>query len=169
MNDPLTRALDDAPQVRTEAAHHDVTSYPTDHAPPLGPVLERLRQQLTEALSLPFFDGGASIDVTPVTKRALAEAGSATIVARRREPAYEATVALDVRSDHAHADEDQTGRYQVAVRAHLRCEDVRGRAERHVEVTVREIDGTLELDVPHLRAEMAAAIHAMGKAAGDAS
>ena len=169
MNDPLSRALDEAPKARAGGAHRDVASYRTDHAPPLGSVLERLREQLIEALSLPFFDGGASVEMTPVTKHALSEAGAATIVARKREPAYEATVALEVRSDHdAPADAAETGRYQVAAHAHLRCEDARGRTERAVDVTVHEIEGTLRLDVPHLRAEMAAAIRSIGKAPDDA-
>ena len=165
MNDPLSRALDEAPQAPAGGGSHDVASYRTDHAPPLGSVLERLREQLVEALSLPFFDGGSSVEMTPVTKHALSEAGAATIVARKREPAYEATVALEVRSDHdATADVAETGRYQVAARGHLRCEDARGRTEREVGVTVHEIEGTLRLDVSHLRAELAAAIRAIGKA-----
>ena len=168
MNDPLSRALDEAPAASTGGARRDVASYRTEHAPPLGAVLERLREQLVEALSLPFFDGGSSVEMTPVTKHALSEAGAATIVARKREPAYEATVALEVRSDHdAAADAAETGRYQVAARAHLRCEDARGRTERALDVTVHETGGTLHLDVVHLRAEMAAAIRSIGKAVDD--
>jgi len=169
MNDPLSQAHSDAPAARAEDARREVASYRTDHAPPLGSVLDRLREQLIEAMSVPFFDGGSRVEMTPVTKHALSEAGAATITARKREPVYEATVALEVRSDHdTQADDAETGRYQVAARAHVRCDDARGRTERAVEVTVHEIEGTLRLDVQHLRAEMAAAIRSIGKAPDDA-
>jgi hypothetical protein len=170
INDPLSRALKDAPEIRTGGARRDVASYRTDHVPPLGSVLDGLRKQLIEAMSLPFFDGGANIEVTPVIKRALSEAGAATIVARKREPQYEATVALDVRSDHAaYPAAADIGRYQVAAHAFLRCNDARGRSERQVEVTVDEIGGRLQLDVTRLRADMAAAIRSMGKVSADMS
>lgn len=163
MNDPISRALEGAPERRDPSTGGEVTCYPTEHAPPLGTVLDGLREQLLEALALPFFDGGSSVQMTPVTKHALSEAGAATIVARKREPVYEATVALEVRSDHqAPADRAEAGRYQVSARAHLRCEDARGRTHRDVRVTVREIGGSLRLDVPHLRAEMTAAIQSIG-------
>ncbi|HEV3089315.1 MAG TPA: hypothetical protein VGX96_19070 [Candidatus Elarobacter sp.] len=165
MRDPLSKALDEAPEVLPRDTHPDVESYRTDHAPPLGRVLDALREQLIDAMSVPFFDGGSSVETTPVTKRLHSEAGGATIVARKREPAYEATVDLQVRSDHDEPADSDGGRYQVAAHAHLRCDDARGPMEREVEVVVREIDGTLQLDVLHLRAEMAAAILAIGKSA----
>jgi hypothetical protein len=165
MNDPFSRAPDEAPERRDPSTGGELTVYPTEHAPPLGTVLDGLREQLLEALALPFFDGGSSVQMTPVTKHALSEAGAATIVARKREPVYEATVALEVCSDHqSAADRAETGRYQVSARAHLRCEDAGGRRHRDVRVTVQEIGGSLQLDVPHLRAEMTAAIHAIGGA-----
>ncbi len=168
MRDPLSRALDEAPEVRDRSPVPDVESYRTDHAPPLRAVLDDLREQLIEAMSLPFFDGGADVDMTPVTKRVLSEAGGATIVARKREPAYEAIVDLQVRSDHDAATTASDGaRYQVAARAHLCRDDAEGRVEREVGVTVREIEGALQLDVSHLRAGMAAAIRSIGKMPAD--
>lgn len=144
-------------------AHPDVQSYRAPHAPPLGAILEALRGQLVEAMSLPFFDGGVNTEMTPVTKHALSEAGAATIVARKLDPCYEATVALEVKSDRcAQPEVTDIGRYQVAARGHLACDDARGRTQRDVDVTVNEIDGALRLDVARLRAEFALAIQAMG-------
>jgi hypothetical protein len=165
MNDPLTRALDEAPDAREERIPGQVGTYRTDHAPPLGAVLDGLREQLIEAMAVPFFDGAPNVTVTPVTKHALAEAGAVTIVVRKRDPAYEATVELEVRCDHdTPAEATEAGGYQVSARAHLRCDDARGRIERDVDVTVREIEGCLRVDVVDLRAAMAGAIHSIGKA-----
>jgi hypothetical protein len=166
MMDPLSRALDEASEVPDRDSHPEVESYRTDHAPPLRTVLDELREQLIEAMSLPFFDGGTNVNMTPITKRSLSEAGAATIVARKREPAYEATVDLQVRSDHD-APKSDGGRYQIAASAHLYCEDARGRIEREVDVIVHEIEGTLQLDVSRLRAGMAEAIRSIGKASAD--
>jgi|SRR5260370_138816 len=165
MNDPLTRALEQAPR-RGGARHDDVSHFRAPHAPALGVVLEQLRRQLVEAMRIPFFDAGIGVESVPVTKHLLSEMGAVTIVARKREPAYEAVVSIEVRCDHAEPADDaaDTGAYSLRARAHVSCEDGRGRSERGVAVTVREIDGHLQLDAPLLREDLAAAIRSIGKA-----
>ena len=163
MEDPLSRALAEAPH-RHDERRGDVSHHHTAHAPVLGAVLARLRGQLVDALSVPFFDGGIVVDAIPVTKHALAEMGAETVVARKREPAYEAHLTIEVRCDH---EEDargivDAGAYQVRARGHLRCDDLRGRTERAVPVRVEEIEGVLVLDVAALQDAMAAAIRSMG-------
>jgi hypothetical protein len=165
MEDPLSRALLEASRGPDEELHPDVSRHRTDHAPPLGDVLESLREQLVEAMALPFFDAGSTVEMTPVTKVALTETGAATIVARKSDPAYEATVSVEVRCDHGTArnrgpDED---RYEVRPRAYLRHDDRGRRAEREVAVVVREIEGRLKLDTEYLRDEMASMIRSIEK------
>jgi hypothetical protein len=163
VDDPLSQALADAPQ-RHDERRDDVSHHHTPHAPALGTVLTRLREQLVDALNLPFFDGGTAVETTPVTKHALAEMGAETVLARKREPAYEARVTIEVRCDH---DEDargiaDAGAYHVRARARLQCDDPRGRTERSVAVDVDEVDGHLCLDVAALREAMAGAIRSIG-------
>jgi hypothetical protein len=165
MNDQLTRAFEEAPRRRDER-RGDVSHHRAPHAPALGVVLDRLRSQLVEAMEVPFFDAGAVFQSVPVTKHLLSEMGAVTILARKREPAYEAEVSIEVRCDHAEPadDEADTGAYEVRARAHVRCDDGRGRSERGVAVTVRVVDGRLQLDAARLREDLAAAIRAIGKA-----
>jgi hypothetical protein len=164
MDDQLTRALEEAPR-RGDERRDDVSHHQAPHAPALGVVLDDLRSQLIEAMEVPFFDAGAVFQSVPVTKHLLSEMGAVTIFARKREPAYEAEVSIEVRCDHAEPadDEADTGWYEVRARAHVRCKDARGRTECNVPVTVREIDGRLRLDAALLRDELAAAIRAIGK------
>jgi hypothetical protein len=166
MDDPLSRALNEASRGHDEDPHGDVSCYRTEHAPPLGEVLESLRVQLVEAMALPFFDGASTLETTPVTKVAHTETGAATIIARKREPAYEAMVCIEVRCDHGKTGDraPDAGRYEVRPRAHLRCNDPERVTEREVAVTVREIEGQLHIDTPSLRDEMAEAIRSIGKA-----
>jgi hypothetical protein len=166
MDDPLSRALEDAPQPRRGDERRDeVSHHRSPHAPALGIVLEQLRGQLVEAMAIPFFDAGSGVQMVPVTKHLLSEMGAVTIVARKREPAFEAEVSIEVCCEHAEPADDaaDTGVYDVRARSHVRCDDARGRNERGVAVTVREIDGTLHLDVALLREDLAAAIRSIGK------
>jgi hypothetical protein len=100
MDDPLSRAFSEAPRRHGEEPHRDVSRYRTEHAPPLGEVLESLRVQLVETMALPFFDAGSTLETTPVTTVAHSETGAVTIISRKREPAYEASVSVEVRCDH---------------------------------------------------------------------
>jgi hypothetical protein len=166
MDDPLSRALEDAPRPRRgEESRDELSHHRSPHAPALGIVLDQLRGQLVEAMAVPFFDAGMGVQMVPVTKHALSEMGAVTIVARKTEPAYEAEVSIEVRCDHAEPadDETDTGAYEVRARSHVRCDDARGRSERGVAVTVREIGGSLRLDAALLREDLAAAIRSIGK------
>jgi hypothetical protein len=166
MDDPLSRALVEAPRGREAEPPDDVSRHRTEHAPPLGEVLENLRLQLYETMALPFFDAGATIETTPVTKVAHSETGGVTIVARKREPVYEATVSVEVRCDHGNIGDraPDEGRYQVRARASLRSDQHGRRIERDLVVMVREIEGRLQLDALSLRDEMAATIRSIGAA-----
>jgi hypothetical protein len=166
MDDPLSRALVEAPRGHDEEPRYDVSHYRTEHAPPLGEVLESLRVQLLETMALPFFDAGSMLETTPVTKAAQSETGAVTIIARKHEPAYEATVSVEVRCDHGKTGDraPDAGGYEVRARAHLRRTDHGRLTEREVAVVVREIEGRLQLDGPLLRDEMAAAIRSIGTA-----
>lgn len=165
MDDPLSRALDEASRGHDDDPHGDVACYQTEHAPPLGEVLESLCSQLVEAMALPFFDAGSTLETTPVTKVALTETGTATIIARKREPAYEAMVSVEIRCDHGTIRDRaaDAGRYEVRPRAHLRCDDGGRLSEREVAMVVREIEGRLELDAPSLRDNLAAAVRSIGR------
>jgi hypothetical protein len=162
MDDPLSRALDEA-RDHDEEPHFDVSRHRTEHAPPLGEVLESLRVQLVEAMTLPFFDAGSTLEMTPITTVARTETGAVTIISRKREPAYEARVSVEVRCDHGGTADraPDAGRYEVRARAHLRCNDSGRLTERDVAVIVREIEGRLQLDVPRLRDDMAATIRSI--------
>src|ERR1700730_13279973 len=100
MSDPLTRALEQAPR-RDDERRGELSHHQAPHAPALGVVLDQLRLQLVEAMEVPFFDAGAVFQSVPVTKHLLSETGAVTIIARKREPAYEAEVSIEVRCDHA--------------------------------------------------------------------
>ncbi|HEY4440679.1 MAG TPA: hypothetical protein VGN14_09490, partial [Candidatus Elarobacter sp.] len=126
MDDPLSRALAEAPH-RFDEHRGDVSRHHTDHAPALGAVLAQLRAQLVDALNVPFFDAGVLVETIPVTKHARSAMGAETVAARRREPAYEAEVTIEVRCDLEGVD---AGAYEVRARARLRCDDRRGRTDR---------------------------------------
>jgi hypothetical protein len=166
MDDPLSRALNEAPKRDDARWANDVAAYRTPECRALGSMLEALQLQLREAMDVPFFDGGASGDTTPVVKNGHAELGTTRVVARKRRPVYEATVSVEVHCDH---DPELRGArdpgcYLVRARAHLRCDDARGRNEEAFVFAVHEIGGALELDAADLREKMAGAIHAIGKA-----
>jgi hypothetical protein len=159
MTDPRSHSLHEA-----DEAHVTISRHHAEHAPPLGVVLESLRRQLLDAMTLPFFDEPPDVEMVPVTKRALTETGAATVVARKREPAAEAKVAVEVRCEHVQPEYDPAdgGRYQVRASALLRWDDARGHNEREVPVSIREIEGMLRVDTIHLQSGIVAAIRSIG-------
>jgi hypothetical protein len=166
MDDPLSRALSEAPKRDDARWGSGVAEYRTPECHALGTMLEALQVQLCEAIDVPFFDGGLRGDTTPVVKNGHAELGTTRVIARKRDPAYEATVSVEVHCDHDQATRGarDPGSYLVRARAHVRCDDARGRTERHLVFAVHEIGGALELDAADLRAKIAEAIRSIGVA-----
>ncbi len=166
MDDPLSRALSEAPKRDDARWGSDVAEYRTPDCRALGTMLEALQRQMRAAMDVPFFDAGTHGDTTPVVKNGHAELGTTRVFARKREPAYEATVSVEVHCEHdpdAHGAADP-GYYLVRARAQLHSEDARGRTERAFVFAVHEIGGELELDGADLRAKMAEAIRSIGVA-----
>lgn len=162
-NDPLARALDEAPVPQKKSGRAETAEQPTAHARPVGEVLETLQAQALDAMSGPFFDEGATAERTPVTKRMHSETGAVQVNAKRRDPAVEATVSIDVRSDQDQAAE--TGRYQLRAKGRVKRQTQSGDVDSEfpVPVEVREDDGALTLGADVMRERIADAIRSTGK------
>jgi hypothetical protein len=109
MDDPLSQALSE----RTSAA--PATTF---EARPLGETLEALRRQILAVLNEHFFDAGVVDEAIPLIHHTLIDSGSIRIVARRAEPAYEASVAVNARS--VRAAKDDAGYYEIEATGMLR-------------------------------------------------
>jgi len=157
----LTRALDEAP-VAQKIQIAGTASQRTEHARPLGEMLETLKLQTLGAMSDPFFDGGAAMEMTPVTKRMHSEMGTFEVKAKHRDPAIEASVTIDVRCDQDEL--GHTGLYQLRAKGRVtrgtECGDVK--SEFPVSVRVREADGALTLGADEVRDGIAEAIRSTG-------
>lgn len=166
MDDPLSRALSEAPQRPAARRGRDITEHPTRELHALEAVLRGLQDQLVEAMALPFFDAGLRGDTTPVVKHGTSEQGTTRVLAQKRDPAYEAAISIEVHCDHDPRDDaaSDPGRYQVRAKARVTCRDARGVTERETAFAVHEVAGTLCLDAGDLRRRVAEAIHAIGKA-----
>jgi hypothetical protein len=168
MDDPLSRALHEAPPKVDE--HRDAVSHHhAAHARAFGAVLDDLRAQLVDAMKIPFFDAGLRVEMVPITKHVSAETGAASVIARKHEPAYEASASVEVRCDHPEPGDRRAaadaGAYTVRARASLRCDDDRGRSERAFVLEVHEVDARLLLDADRLRSDLAEAIRSIGTSA----
>jgi hypothetical protein len=115
---------------------------------------------------LPFFDGRMDREMTPVVKNGYAELGTTCVIARKTQPAYEATVSIEVHCDHdpRRSPARDPGRYQVRARARVACRDARGVTEHVTPFAVQEIGGALHLDANDLRECVAETIRRIGKA-----
>ncbi|GAC1300492.1 MAG: hypothetical protein NVSMB19_07160 [Vulcanimicrobiaceae bacterium] len=162
-NDPLTRALNEAP-VAQKSGRAETVHPSAEHARPLDELLETLQAQTIDAMSGPFFDEGATTEKTPVKKRMRSETGTVHVSAKRRDPAVEATVTIDVRCDQDEA--GNAGHYQLRARGHFTRETAGGDVDSEfpVSVDVRERDGALTLGADEMRNGIADAIRSTGKA-----
>ena len=148
MDDPLSRALSEASASGPE---------PSFDARPLGETLETLRRQILAVLNDHFFDAGVVDEAIPLVHHTLIESGSIRIVARRTEPAYEATVAVHARC--VRAGKDETDRYEIEAGGVLRRLRGGHPAEHAFRIDiVPERDGTRSLDTVALTAELTGAI-----------
>ena len=161
-NDPLTRALDEAPFSQTKSGTDDIAQQPTPHAQPIGEVLETLQAQTLDAMSGPFFDEGATTEVTPVSKRMRSESGTVQVSAKRHDPAIEAKVTIDVRCDH---ESGEAGRYQLRATGQVTRENKDGdiKSEFPVAIDMQGGDGSLTLVSGEMRDGIANAIRSTGK------
>jgi hypothetical protein len=160
MDDPLSRALDEAPQIPRQPAPEGIDRH-TVHPRAVNDILGAVRDQIVEALTLPFFDGGGGQDTSPVIKVGIAEAGNVHVSARHLDPPYRAEVTLYVRSD---LESGTSGRYQIRARCEMACDAEQPALHRDFAVGVAiGDDGSVTIDVAQLRAEMADAIRSIGK------
>lgn len=151
---------DEAPVGQSRSA--DTARQPTSHARPVGEVLEGLQTQMLDAVSDPFFDKGATTAMTPVTKRMRSETGAVEVHAKRRDPAIEATVTIDVRCDQDQVGD--AGRYQLRAVGHVTRETVDGHVDSEfpVSIEVRQDNGALTLGSDEVRGKIADAIRSTG-------
>ena len=123
-------------------------------------ILSSASDQVLGVLAAPFFDGEGWHEATPVVKAGIAEAGSVHVSARHTDPPYRADITLDVRTDFEAPDD-------VSYHVRGRCEISREGegSSQHCEFTFGATiapDGLLTINAPLLRAELAAAIRALG-------
>ncbi len=167
MDDPLNRALAEAAPRREDVPPREIAEHRTRHLRELSSELESLRAQLLATMVSPFFDDGAQAHIIPVVKHLTAEVGTVKVIARKREPAYEAVASVEVRSDRepsgAGAD---AGHYHVRAKLAMAGVDRAGSTHREFVFAVREDDGRLEVDASDLTEKIALAIRGVGKPAG---
>jgi hypothetical protein len=148
MNDPLSQALTPSTSV-PPAASFGVR--------PLRETLEALRHQILTVLNEHFFDAGIVDEAIPVLHHTLIDSGSIRIVARRAEPAYEASVAVNARS--VRSGKDDADRYEVEANGVLRRlrESRSGEHAFAIEI-VPDADGSRSVDAVALTTELTRAI-----------
>lgn len=167
MDDPLNRAFAEAPPRRLDRPTGEISQHPTAAMHALTEELESLRAQLLATMASPFFDEGAEAELIPVVKHGTSELGTVKVIARKREPAYEALASIEVRCDHdASADGgDAGGRYEVRAKVAVSRADAAGRAHCERVFAVHEIDGGLQIDSADLKERIADEIRELGKPA----
>jgi hypothetical protein len=148
MDDPLSRALSEiAPPA---------TSTPRSTRP-IGQTLEALRRQILAVLNEHFFDAGVVDEAVPLVHATFIDSGSIRITAHRAEPAYEACVAVNVRSVRAATDD--AGHDEIEATGLIRRLREHQPNEHFFRIEVeREPDGTQSLNVAALTLELTNAI-----------
>ncbi len=96
MDDPLSRALDEAQPTPAQTRRAANNEQPTAQAHTIREVLEGLQSQALDALALPFFDSGTNAEIVSIRKSELSEAGELHVFGRRREPPYRANLIIEV-------------------------------------------------------------------------
>jgi hypothetical protein len=148
MDDPLSRAL-------TETTPAAPVASPGTR--PIGETLESLRHQILAVLNEHFFDAGVLDETIPLVHTTFIDSGSIRIVARRAEPAYEASVAVNVRS--LRAGQDDAGHDEIEATGVLRRLRERHPGEHAFRIEIApESDGTRSVNTAALTAELTNAI-----------
>jgi hypothetical protein len=164
MDDPLNRAFAEAAPRRNKVPPNDIAEHPARHMRDLGGELESLRVQLLATMTSPFFDEGARSEIIPIVKHIASELGTVKVIARKREPAYEAVASVEVRTDRDASDaRHEAGRYQVRAKLAMAAVDAAGPVRGDLVFAVHEIDGQLRIDTPDLTEKIAQAIREVGK------
>jgi hypothetical protein len=148
MDDPLTAALAESTSPTPPASFN---------ARPLGETLDTLRRQILTVLNQHFFDAGVVDEAIPLLHHTLIDSGSIRIAARRAEPAYEASVAVNVRSVRAATSD--AGHYEIEATGVLRRVRERHPGEHFfcIEI-VPEADGTRSVNTAAFTTELTTAI-----------
>ena len=148
MDDPLSHALSQSSSSVPPASFE---------ARPLRETLEALRRQILAVLNEHFFDAGVVDEAIPVLHHTLIDSGSIRIVARRNEPAYEASVAVNARS--LRAAKDDADRYEIEASGVLRRlrESHSGEHAFAIEI-VPDADGSRSVNAIALTTELTIAI-----------
>jgi hypothetical protein len=148
MDDPLSRALSES----TSGAPAVIFS-----ARPVGETLDVLRGQILAVLNEHFFDAGVVDEAVPLIHHTLIESGSIRFVARRAEPAHEASIAVNARS--VRAGKDEAEQYEVEANGILRRLRESHSSEHAFQIEiVPEADGTRSINAAALTAELTTAI-----------
>lgn len=163
MEDPLSRALREAPETfSSDLLLARTTRLPATQQQGVHEILETLRSQVVEVLSVPFFDGGILAKTDPVTKSGRSEAGTFRVRARRNDPPYRADLVVYVRSDLEL--EAGCAQYQAQGSCELTYEGALGAIKRDLPVLPAvDSDGRLQMNAELLRSALASAIKSIGR------
>jgi hypothetical protein len=148
MDDPLSRALSEPASAAPAASCN---------TGPIGETLETLRRQILAVLNEHFFDAGVVDEAVPVVHATFIDSGSIRIVARRAEPAYETSVAVNVRSMRNAANDTDHDEIEATGVIRLLRERQPDEYAFRIEI-VSESDGTRSVNADALTAELTTAI-----------
>jgi hypothetical protein len=134
----------------------------TQHAQPVGEVLETLQEQAKDAMTGSIFDDTVKSETTPLMKRMRSEVGTATISAKRRDSDLQASVAIEVRCDRDESGD--AGCYHVRADGHVASGSDRGTIESElpVSIEVNDTNGCLELDGDQMREDITSVVRLTG-------
>jgi hypothetical protein len=148
MDDPLSQALAEATFEAPAASFNER---------PIRETLETLRKQILAVLNEHFFDAGVIDEAIPLVHHTLIDSGSIRIAARRADPAYEASVSIDVRCVRTAAAAGE--RYELEAAGVLRRVRESHPSEHAFRIEiVPQSDGTRSVNAVALTNELAAAI-----------
>ncbi len=165
MDDSLNRAFTEAPRRGVDRPAGEVSRHPTAVVHDLTDELQSLRAQLLATIASPFFDDATEAELIPVIKHGHAQVGTVKVIARKRDPTYEAVASIEVRCDQ---DEPPAGalaggRYEVRAKVAVSRGGASGRARCERVFAVHEVDGGLQVDSADLKARLADEIRELGK------
>ena len=116
-----------------------------------------MRGQIRTVLNEHFFDEGVEEEQVPLVHHSLIDSGSIRIIARRADPAYEASVVVDARS--VRADKDEAPHYEIEAKGVLRRVRANHSSEHAFRIgIVPAPDGSRAIDAAALTGELTAAI-----------
>lgn len=160
MDDPLSHALEEAPEKRFESAP-DMLDAHTPRRRELHDILDDIKGQASSAMRTPFFDAGVDEASEPIVQRGAVEAGTIRVSARHADPPYRANLTIYVRSDK---EATPAGHFHVQARCEVSSDMQKPPLRREFTIGLKVADdGTQTIDVEQLRREMADTIRTFGK------